>query len=257
MARKPGCLMRSLKNGGTLNLKKWNVGFWQYFLNKKSKIMKALGVIGTVIAAIMTVIAPSPLSVAMLVAAVAMTLEPIMADLMGYDSVVEKMMEGIQKGMQDAFGEVGGIIATVLVMAVIAIGSASLATKFGAQVGTMAARQFTQVAGGLSKLKQILTNGFKHLMNTKLLQNLRVDMTVAQQSAVQRFFDAIQTGIVFSQSGVQIDYSIVKKAAAELMKELNMDGNELGFWNDMVDMLKTDVESSIQSRNYAWSVVTK
>lgn len=225
--------------------------------NKKSKIMKALGVIGTILAAIMTVIAPSPLSVALLVASVAMTLEPIMADLMNYDSLVEKMMEGLQKGMTDAFGQVGGIVATVLVMAVVAIGSASLAAKFGAQVGSMAARQFSQVAGGLSKLKEMLTNGFRHLMNTRLLQNLRVDMTVAQERAVQRFFDAIQTAIVFSQSGVQIDYALVKKAGAELMKELNIQGNEIGFWNDMVDMLKSDVESTMQSRTYAWSVITK
>lgn len=223
--------------------------------NKKSKIMKALGVIGTVIAAIMTVIAPSPLSVAMLVAAVAMTLEPIMADLMGYESVIEKMMEGIQKGMTDAFGKTGGMIATILVMATVAIGSASLATKFGAQLGTAACKQFTQVAGGLAKLKDTLMSGFKHLMNTKLLKNMKLDITVAQERAVQRFFDAIQTGIVFGQSGVQIDYAIVKKAGAELMKDLNIQGNEIGFWNDMVDMLKTDVEGSLRSRSLAWSVV--
>jgi len=223
--------------------------------NKKSKIMKALGVIGTIIAAIMTVIAPSPMSVAMLVAAVAMTLEPIMADLMGYESVIEQMMQGIQKGMTEAFGKTGGLIATVLVMAAVAIGSATLATKFGAQLGTAACRQFTHVAEGLAKLKEMLMSGFRYLGNTRMLQNLKLEMTIAQENAVQRFFDAIQTGIVFAQSGVQIDYAIVKKAGAELMKELSIQGNEIGFWNDMVDMLKSDVQSSLHSRSLAWSVV--
>lgn len=222
--------------------------------NKLKKILDALGVIGMLIAVVMTVVAPSPISIALLVASVVMTMEPMLADLLNYPSLIEGMMKGLQKGMAAIFGEIGGTVMTVLLIAVVAIGSAALATKFGAKAGTAMAKEFTNVAEGLGKLKDLFASGFKSLMNNKLLKDLRIEFTLAQDRALHQFFDAVQTGIVFSQSGVQINYAIVKKAGADLMKELKLQGNEIGFWNNLVDMMQADLQSMMQSRNYAMNV---
>lgn len=241
--------------------------------NKLKRILDALGIIGMIVAVLMTVFAPSPLSVGMLVAAMVMTLEPMIAELTGSASLIQEMMKGLTKAFSELFGDIGGAVATALVMMIILVGVGAAASKLPSGVSAIAPGNFSELGIAVQKVKDMIIDGSQNLL--KFLKNPSSatntggvlkhgeevmdtveDLSPAQARALMAFGDAIQTGIVIAQSGVQIDLALIKKAGAELHKILQITGNEIEFWRDLVGRLEADIKGLLSDRAYALTLST-
>lgn len=175
------------------------------------KVFKSLGIVGTILAGLAAVLFPSPMTIAMFTVALVMTLEPMIADAAGYDSLIEKGMGEMMKGLTEVFGTVGGVIVGALLMALILV-AATAAT-----------------AGGLSALSSSMssagsaTGQFIAKLPTMLRSMIVGDLTEAQQAALMRVLETIEASLSIAQGGVQIEMAKLNLEVAKLMYAFQLD----------------------------------
>lgn len=89
--------------------------------NKKSFWSKLLDVFSIIVSVAAVLIAPSPMTIAMLIVTLVMTLEPMLADVVGYESVVGKAMAGLTGWIQelDISDAAKAVLTAVVIIAVV------------------------------------------------------------------------------------------------------------------------------------------
>lgn len=197
---------------------------------KLGGILKALGFLGLILAAIMTVLTPSPMSIALLVVAIAMAFEPLLAEAAGSESLIQKTMSGLAKALSEALGEVGGMIATMLIVM-----AAMVVMSVGAGAGISALSN--AVAGGASRMAaatQTVTSAFRNLFSDLAL-------TERQVLALRKFMGAIEGSVLLAMSGVQTGQGVARFQAAELFKEVAVEKAAIDWWTAMLDLLDADI----------------
>ncbi|HEX4916346.1 MAG TPA: hypothetical protein VFV43_00465 [Limnobacter sp.] len=201
-------------------------------LSGLQKFLKALGPIGLIIAAIMAVIAPSPLTIALLVVAVVMFLEPMISKAAGADSMIEKGMTEMFKGLESVMGPVAAAVVAALLFLVLAV------------VATSA------VAGGLSALSsaaaattQTLTQTLRELPQM-LSRILTSSPTPEQTRRLQIFLEVAQSAILAAQSGLQIDMAVIQFQLAQALRAYGLEQAEVDEWSRIIQMLTNDLEQA-------------
>jgi hypothetical protein len=189
------------------------------------KVFKALGIVGTILAGLAAVLCPSPMTIAMFTVALVMTMEPLLADAAGYDSLIEKGMGEMMKGLSELFGSVGGAIAGALIILLL-MAAATVA-----------------LAGGVSALSSAIGNTgsataqFVAKMPTLLRGMISGELTEAQRVAIFRVLESTEACITVAQGGVQIAQAELNLAVAKLMYAFQVDQAII----DLIDSLTKSI----------------
>jgi len=193
------------------------------------KVFKALGIVGTILAGLAAVLCPSPMTIAMFTVALVMTMEPLLADAAGYDSLIQKGMGEMMKGLSELFGSVGGAIAGALIVLVI-MAAATLA-----------------LAGGVSALSSTLGNAgsataqFIAKMPTMLRGMITGNLSAEQRTAIFRVLEATEACIAVAQGGVQISQAELNLAVAKLMYAFQVDQAFIDLIDNLTRSITQDV----------------
>ena len=176
-----------------------------------AKFFKALGIVGVVLAGLAAVLCPSPMTIAMFTVALVMTMEPLLAQAGGYDSLIEKGMGEMMKGLTEALGPVAGsIVGAVVLMAVM------IALVYAASAGLSAAS--SAIGQSTSATMQFLSRV------PSMLQNLVTgELTATQQAAILRVLEMAEACITMAQGGIQFAMARLNFEVANLMYAFQVD----------------------------------
>lgn len=199
---------------------------------KLGGILKALGFLGLILAAIMTVLTPSPMSLALLVVAIAMAFEPLLAEAAGSESIIQKSMSALAKALGDKFGEVGGMIAAMLVVMASMV---ALSVGVGAGVSAIGS-SMANTTGRMATATQSITGAFRNLFSD-------MNLTERQVMALRKFMGAIESSVLAAMAGVQAGQGVVRFQAAELFKDVAIEKAAIDWWTAMLDLLESDISS--------------
>jgi len=203
------------------------------------KFLKALGPIGMVIAAVAAFIAPSPLTIALLVVAVAMFLEPMISKAAGAESLIEQGMEEIFKGLKDTLGPVAAAVVAALLLILIVI-LATVAIAAGLTAASAATSTSTASAGATA---QALTQFMKEL--PKLLgQAFTSSLDPAKTQQLQLFLEFAQGVILAVQAGIQIDVALINFEIAKLMRAFGVEQAVIDEWTKIIELVSKDLGGS-------------
>lgn len=167
------------------------------------KVFKALGIVGTILAGLSAILCPSPMTIALFAVSLTMTLEPMLADAAGYDSLIEKGMGAMMGKLTDLLGPVGGVVAAALLMAVLMAVSIGVAAKgVSAVASTMSSTSFGAAVSRTTTMLRGMVTG---------------DLTQAQQSAILKVLETTEASITLAQGSVQVAKARLDWAVANLM----------------------------------------
>lgn len=200
------------------------------------KFLKALGPIGIVVAALAAFIAPSPLTVAMLVVAVAMFLEPMISKAAGAESIMEQGMGEIFKGLNDALGPVGAaIVAAMLLVVILVLATAAIAAGLAVFNAASSATATTASQALMQFLKEL----------PKLIgQTFSCGMDPAKTKQLQLFLEFAQSTILMVQAGIQVDVALINFEVAKLMRGFNIEQAVIDKWTKLIEMVTKDLGGS-------------
>ncbi|HEX4879469.1 MAG TPA: hypothetical protein VFV39_06465 [Limnobacter sp.] len=198
-------------------------------LNGLQKFLKALGPIGLILAAIMAFVAPSPITIALLVVAVAMFLEPMISKAAGADSMIEQGMMEIFNALESVMGPVGAaVMAAVLFLVLAVVATSAVATGLSA-FSSLAASTTQALVQTLRNLPQTLGRAFTSSLNPD------------QTRQLQLFLEVAQSAILATQSGVQIDMALINFQLAQLMHAYGLEQAVVDEWSRIIQMLTNDL----------------
>lgn len=217
---------------------------------KKAKklegVFKALGILAVVFAVIMTVFTPSPMSFALLIVTVAMAFEPLISEAAGKESLIEKGMAELTEALAEVFGETGGLVASVLIMMTFMV-LLSMGTGAGISAMSGSLMKSTSTATGVFQRVKI---AFENMFKT-------MNLSKSDLLAIRKFMAAIEVSIMAAASGVQISMATVQFEAAKLIKEVDMEQAVIDWWNSMLDVLNSDIDSRRDFRLRVEQLVTR
>ncbi|WP_334118545.1 type III secretion system translocon subunit SctE [Limnobacter sp.] len=195
------------------------------------KIFKALGIVGLILAALVACLVPTPMTIAVFAVALVMVMEPLLAEAAGHDSLIQKGMGEMMKGLSEVFGPIGGaivgaIIILVLVLAITAAAAGGISAA-GSAIGqsTSATAQFLRQLPAL--LKNFITG----------------ELTVAQQGAILRFLEAMEAAITMAQGGLQFEMGRLQLEIANLMHAFNIDQAFIDLINNLLLSIGQDISA--------------
>lgn len=206
--------------------------------DKLSGIFKALGILGVVLAAIMTFFAPSPMSIAMLVVTIAMAFEPLIAQACGQPSLIQQALSKMAEAFQDTFGQIGGMVMSLLVTVL-----AMVALSTAAASGVSAASRFA-----LSRVESLQT--FRQAV-IEIFESLTKNMNLTQKQlvAITRAMGAVEVTVMLGMAGTQGAAAGVKFEAAKLFEEFSIDQAVRDWWSHAIDLLQGDLSSEREWHN--------
>lgn len=199
--------------------------------SKKSGLMgvifKVLGALAVAFAFICAVVAPSPLSIAILVVAIAMFMEPLVADAAGYDSLIQQGMGEMMDVLSGAFGKIGAMVIATILMLVLVVGcTALLSAGFSAMS--------TGTSTMLQNVRQFATS------MVEMLSKMVGGGANISREAFGRFLEYIQATLMMAQGGVGIDFNVLKLESAKLMKEIGVDQVVIDAWTEIINLLSDE-----------------
>lgn len=214
------------------------------------KFLKALGPIGLVIAALAAFIAPSPLTIALLVVAVAMFLEPMISKAAGAESLIEQGMGEIFNGLKDVLGPIAAAIVAALLLLIIII-LATVAVAAGIAVASAATSTTTASAGATA---QTLAQFMKEL--PKLMgQAFTSSLDPAKTQQLQLFLEFAQSAILAAQAGIQIDMAIINFEVAKLMRAFGLEQAVIDEWSKIIELVSKDLGGSQELLQFLQSLM--
>jgi len=166
-----------------------------------AKVLGALGKIGVALAFVCAVVAPSPMTIGLLVVSLAMMLEPMISDAAGEKSLIESGMGEMFSWLNDQLGSTGAIVLMSLAMLAIVVASTAA------------------VSAGVSAAGAAASSVMQALRNFVTTFTLPMIGTIQQSPKLVQFLELLQSTMMLAQGGVQIDMAILQLKAAELMKD--------------------------------------
>jgi hypothetical protein len=166
-----------------------------------AKVLGALGKIGVALAFVCAVVAPSPMTIGLLVVSLAMMLEPMISDAAGEKSLIESGMGEMFSWLNDQVGSTGAIVLMSLAMLAIVVASTAA------------------VSAGVSAAGAAASSVMQALRNFVTTFTLPMIGTIQQSPKLVQFLELLQSTMMLAQGGVQIDMAILQLKAAELMKD--------------------------------------
>lgn len=146
-------------------------------------LLKVLGVLATILAALGAMLCPSPATIAILVVSVAMFLEPLLAGVAGYDSIVEQSMSKLFELLNNIMGPIGSAIAGSLILIAVMLGSVALAAKGLSCMGGM--------FNGLGQSSRAFMTGLVDALN-KVIQSAGTNLPQAVKKALLSLVELIK-----------------------------------------------------------------
>lgn len=116
---------------------------------KFSNVLKALGILGFLLALVASIFVPNPLTISLLVVTTVMLFEPMIAEAMGKQSMFQTMMQEIFQAFRSTLGEVGAAIAAALILFaafLLMSGATAAGISAVARLGVQAGAQATGAA---------------------------------------------------------------------------------------------------------------
>lgn len=188
-------------------------------------IFKILGALAVAFAFVCAVVAPTPMTIALLIVTIAMFLEPIIADAAGYDSLIQQAMSGMVEKFSEAFGKVGGMIMATIVMLLAVVACTGLLTA-----------GFTALASSTAAMLQNIRT-FATAMITALAEATGGGLSASAQAAVRQFLEYVQAALMIAQGGVGIEFQKLKYESAQLLHEIEVDQVIIDAWTETINML--------------------
>ncbi|QJR28347.1 type III secretion system translocon subunit SctE [Limnobacter profundi] len=201
------------------------------------KIFKALGIIGLILAALVACLVPTPMTVAVFAVALVMVMEPLLAEAGGYDSLIQKGMGAMMKGLTDVFGPIGGAIVGAIILVVLIV----LVTAAAASGLSMAG---SALSSSTSTAAQMLRQ-----LPTFLQGIITGELTAAQQAALLRFLEATEACITAAQGGLQVGMGVLQYEVAKLMHAFNIDQAFIDLINQLLESVGQDIASYQEAIN--------
>ena len=196
------------------------------------KFLKALGPIGLIIAAIAAFIAPSPMTIALLVVAVALFLEPMISKAAGAQSIVEQGMGEIFKGLSEVMGPVAAaVIAAVLLLVIVIFATAAVAAGLAL---------FNATATTASTAMQAILQYLKDLPKL-IMQAFTTTLDPAKTQKLQTFLEFAQSTILAAQAGIQVDMATINFEIAKLMRSFGIEQAVIDQWMKIIEMVSKDM----------------
>ena len=192
------------------------------------KVFKALGIVGLILSALVACIIPTPMTVAIFAVALVMVMEPLIAEAGGYDSVIQKGMSEMMKGLSSVFGNVGGAIVGAILILVMMLLVTSAAASGLAMIGTSLAQSTSAAAQFLRQLPNFLQG------------MLTGELTMSQQAALLRFLEATESCITAAQGGLQVGMGMLKMEVAKLMHAFELDQASIDLINHLLESVGQD-----------------
>lgn len=166
-----------------------------------AKVLGALGKIGVALAFVCAIVAPSPMTIGLLVVSLAMMLEPMISDAAGEKSLIESGMGEMFSWLNDQVGSTAAIVLMSLAMLAIVVASTAA------------------VSAGVSAAGAAASSVMQALRNFVTTFTLPMVGTIQQSPKLVQFLELLQSTMMLAQGGVQIDMAILQLKAAELMKD--------------------------------------
>lgn len=196
------------------------------------KFLKALGPIGLIIAAIAAFIAPSPMTIALLVVAVALFLEPMISKAAGAQSIVEQGMGEIFKGLSEVMGPVAAaVIAAVLLLVIVIFATAAVAAGLAL---------FNATATTASTAMQAILQYLKDLPKL-IMQAFTTTLDPAKTQKLQTFLEFAQSTILAAQAGIQVDMATINFEIAKLMRSFGIEQAVIDQWMKIIEIVSKDM----------------
>lgn len=197
------------------------------------KFLKALGPIGLVIAALAAILCPSPMTIALLVVAIFMFLEPLISKAAGAESIIEKGMGLIFKALSEVMGPIAAAVVAAILLIIIAV-VATAAIGAGISMFTSSASLATMeaMAQFAKELPKLLQQAFASSLDP------------AKSQKLQAFFEFSQSVILSAQAGVQIDMAMINFEIAKLMHAFELEQAVIDHWLKIIEMVSKDFNGS-------------
>lgn len=206
--------------------------------------LKALGPIGLVIAAIAVVIAPSPMTVAMLMVAVMLTIEPLISKAAGAESIIEKGMGAIFEGLSEVMGPIAAAVVAAILLIIIAV-VATAAIGAGISMFTSSASLATMeaIAQFAKELPKLLQKAFTSSLDP------------AKSQKLQAIFEFSQSVILAAQAGVQIDMALINFEIAKMMHAFELEQAVIDHWLKIIEMVSKDLNGAQEMLRFLQSLM--
>lgn len=201
-----------------------------------STFLKILGPIFLIIAVLIVAICPSPMSVALLMVALAIFIEPYIAKAAGYHSIVEQAMDAFMKPFIDKLGEKNGAIVGMIVMSVIMIGlTVAMPSTISVRISSIA-RVFENFNKSITSMLEKMMALMKKLLKS-VAEN---PVTENQLASLGLYLEYIQMCLMAAQGGTQIELASLKKETAELMHDYGIEQATIDQISHVIDLIAQD-----------------
>ena len=196
-----------------------------------AKFFKALGGLGVALAFLTAVLIPTPMTISLLVVSVVMFLEPLISNAAGADSLLEKGMNEMFQGLSEIVGPIGAAILGAVIILVATVACAALLAR-GLSMFSAFANAGAQTS---SSLATVIPSYLARMMNGTL--------TPAQNAAVIRFLEYIQSAILMAQGGVQIEMSKLQYEVAIVLAELGVEQAVIDGMTHQIEIVTKDMST--------------
>lgn len=207
------------------------------------KFFKALGGIGFMLAVITAVLIPSPMTIALLVVATALFLEPMISKAAGADSMLEQGMAAMFKSMSDSLGVAGAAVMASLIMITIAVAATAAVGAGMSMLGSATSATVQSIKTFIQEMPQMIMKFFGS------------QLTESGSRALRTFLEVAQSSIVLAQSGLQIDIARLNFEVAKLVKEYNIDQALIDGWIKTLQILTQETSQKQEFLGYLESLL--
>ena len=206
--------------------------------------LKALGPIGLIIAALAAILCPTPMTIALLVVAVFMFLEPLISKAAGAQSIIEKGMGQIFNALNEVMGPIAAAVVAAILMIIIAV-AATAAIGAGISMFTSSAALATMeaMAQFIKELPKLLNQAFASSLDP------------AKSQKLQAFFEFSQSVILAAQAGVQIDMALINFEIAKLMHSFELEQAVIDHWLKIIEIVSKDLSGSQELLQFLQSLM--
>jgi hypothetical protein len=190
------------------------------------KFLKALGVLALALAAVSTVVNPTPASAVLLALTFAMVLEPMISGAAGSKSVVESGMQKLIQALSDKIGTTAGAICSALLVCMLAFVLCSAATGLAARFAATAAN---------SASKSVLTKLFD------FLNVIRNDKNTLNN--FHAIFNSAEAGVLLAQGVLQMELAKVRLDIAKYVQQGDLSRADFQLVEQIFQMLQEVLEN--------------
>lgn len=198
------------------------------------KFFDALGAFGVALAMISAVLAPSPATIALVVIAIALFIEPMISAAAGQDSLIAKGTSALVEALSEFMGpEAAAVVATLLVVMVLLI-----VTK-GPKVLCDLLKNCSSTR--LQAVRQMATQ-----LPAQVSRFLGTSVNSSKSVAFRVFLERLESLVMLAQAGVQVPMATLQYEAAVMMAEYQFDEALIAALQAILDAIAADITTDTE-----------